>query len=153
MAPSEDVRSATRPSRASRSARHRTGRRRANEPTFISATTRATSTPVFVAFDDDPARRLAPRENIENDDRVGLLIDTFDDQRTGYGFQGQPTGRAMGRRWSEVARGGYDSSFEAVWYTDAQLTAGGYVVLMTIPFRTMRFPESLEQRWRIGSSA
>ena len=52
-------------------------------------------------------------------------------------------------RWSEVARGGYDSSFEAVWYTDAQLTAGGYVVLMTIPFRTMRFPESLEQRWRI----
>ena len=26
---------------------------------------------------------------------------------------------------------------------------GGYVVLMTIPFRTMRFPETLEQRWRI----
>ena len=36
-----------------------------------------------------------------------------------------------------------------MWYTDAQRTAGGYVVLMTIPFRTMRFPESGEQRWRI----
>src|SRR5918993_772610 len=83
---------------------------------------------LFVAFDDDPTSvraNLAPRENIENDDRVGLLIDTFDDQRTGYGFRASPLGVQWDGRWSEVARGGYDSSFEAVWYTDAQLTAGG----------------------------
>ena len=92
---------------------------------------------------------LAPRENIENDDRVGLLIDTFDDQRTGYGFRSSPLGVQWDGRWSEVTRGGYDSSYEAVWYTDAQRTAGGYVVLMTIPFRTMRFPETGEQRWRV----
>ncbi len=107
---------------------------------------------VFVAHDDDPASvraNLAPRENIENDDRVGLLIDTFDDQRTGYGFRSSPLGVQWDGRWTEVGREGFDSSFEAVWYTDAQLTAGGYVVLMTIPFRTMRFAETLEQRWRI----
>jgi hypothetical protein len=107
---------------------------------------------VFVAFDDDPASvraNLAPRENIENDDRVGLLIDTFDDQRTAYGFRSSPLGVQWDGRWSEVTRGGYDSSYEAVWYTDAQRTAAGYVVLMTIPFRTMRFPETLEQRWRV----
>ena len=100
---------------------------------------------VFVAFDDDPASvraNLAPRENIENDDRVGLLIDTFDDQRTAYGFRSSPLGVQWDGRWSEVTRGGYDSSYEAVWYTDAQRTPGGYVVLMTIPFRTMRFPET-----------
>jgi hypothetical protein len=107
---------------------------------------------VFVAFDDNPAAvraNLAPRENIENDDRVGLLIDTFDDQRTAYGFRSSPLGVQWDGRWLDVSRGGYDSSYEAVWYTDAQLTSGGYVVLMTIPFRTMRFPEALEQRWRI----
>jgi Domain of unknown function (DUF5916) len=107
---------------------------------------------VFVAHDDDPASvraNLAPRENIENDDRVGLLIDTFDDQRTGYGFRSSPLGVQWDGRWAELGREGFDSSFEAVWYTDAQVTAGGYVVLMTIPFRTMRFPETLEQRWRI----
>jgi hypothetical protein len=107
---------------------------------------------VFVAHDDDPASvraNLAPRENIGDDDTVGLLIDTFDDQRTGYGFRSSPLGVQWDGRWSEVGREGFDSSFEAVWYTDAQLTAGGYVVLMTIPFRTMRFPETLEQRWRI----
>ena len=107
---------------------------------------------VFVAHDDEPASvraNLAPRENIGNDDRVGLLIDTFDDQRTGYGFRSSPLGVQWDGRWTEVGREGFDSSFEAVWYTDAQVTAGGYVVLMTIPFRAMRFPESLEQRWRI----
>ena len=107
---------------------------------------------VFVAHDDDPASvraNLAPRENIGNDDRVGLLIDTFDDQRTGYGFRSSPLGVQWDGRWTEIGREGFDSSFEAVWYTDAQLTAGGYVVLMTIPFRAMRFPETLEQRWRI----
>jgi hypothetical protein len=107
---------------------------------------------VFVAHDDDPASvraNLAPRENIGNDDRVGLLIDTFDDQRTGYGFRSSPLGVQWDGRWAEVGRDGFDSSFEAVWYTDAQVTAGGYVVLMTIPFRAMRFPETLEQRWRI----
>ena len=107
---------------------------------------------VFVAHDDDPASvraNLAPRENIENDDRVGLLIDTFDDQRTGYGFRSSPLGVQWDARWAEVGRDGFDSSFEAVWYTDGQVTAGGYVVLMTIPFRAIRFPETLEQRWRI----
>jgi hypothetical protein len=106
---------------------------------------------VFVAHDDDPerARESRLRENIGNDDRVGLLVDTFDDQRTGYGFRSSPLGVQWDARWAEVGRDGFDSSFEAVWYTDAQVTAGGYVVLMTIPFRAMRFPETIEQRWRI----
>jgi hypothetical protein len=108
---------------------------------------------VFVAFDTSPESvraNLAPRENIDNDDRVGLLIDTFDDQRTAYGFRSSPLGVQWDGRWSEVGRGvGYDTSYEAVWYTEAQRTDGGYVVIMTIPFRTMRFPETGEQRWRI----
>jgi len=106
---------------------------------------------VFLAFDSSPESvraNLAPRENIDNDDRVGLLIDTFDDQRTGYGFRSSPLGVQWDGRWSE--RGGnFDSSFEAVWYTDAEVTERGYVVLMTIPFRTLRFSEVGEQSWRV----
>jgi Domain of unknown function (DUF5916) len=107
---------------------------------------------VFVAFDTDPKSvraNLAPRENIDNDDNVGLLLDTFDDQRTAYGFYASPLGVQWDGRWSEVTRGGWDESYEAVWYTDGRLTDSGYVVIMTIPFRTMRFPETGEQRWRV----
>jgi hypothetical protein len=108
---------------------------------------------VFLAFDDEPGlvrANLAPRESIGDDDRVGLLIDTFDDQRTGYGFRSSPLGVQWDARWSEASGSeDYDSSFEAVWHTEAALTAGGYVVKMTIPFRALRFPESSEQRWRV----
>jgi len=108
---------------------------------------------VFVAFDSEPENvraNLAPRENVANDDRVGILIDTFNDQRTGYGFRSTPLGVQWDGRWSEITKGSdYDSAFEAVWYTDAELTDAGYVVRMTIPFRTLRFPEAGEQIWRI----
>ena len=108
---------------------------------------------VFVAFDTEPENvraNLAPRESIDYDDRVGLLVDTFNDQRTGYGFRSSPVGVQWDARWSEVSKGAsFDTSFEAVWFTDAQRTDGGYVVKMTIPFRAMRFPESGEQVWRI----
>lgn len=107
---------------------------------------------VFVAFDDEPwnvRANFAPRENIDDDDTVGVLIDTFNDRLTGYGFHSSPLGVQWDARWSEVGGGGYDESFEAVWRTDAERTDSGYVVLMTIPFRAMRFPESSEQTWRI----
>ena len=108
---------------------------------------------VFMAFDSEPQNvraNLASRENIDNDDRVGILVDTFNDQRAAYGFRSSPLGVQWDGRWSEASRGAsYDTAYEAVWYTDAQRTDFGYVVLMTIPFRTMRFPESGEQQWRI----
>ena len=107
---------------------------------------------VFVAFDDSPDQlraNLAPREQIDNDDRVGILIDTFDDQRTAYGFRSNPVGVQWDARWSEITKGAnYDTAFEAVWYTDARVTNFGYVVKMTIPFRTLRFAGA-EQRWRV----
>jgi uncharacterized protein DUF5916 len=108
---------------------------------------------VFLAFDGEPEQvraNLAPRENIGDDDRVGILIDTFNDQRTGYAFRSSPVGVQWDARWSEASgSAGYDSAFEAVWHTEAALTTRGYVVKMTIPFRAMRFPETAEQRWRV----
>jgi Domain of unknown function (DUF5916) len=108
---------------------------------------------VFVAFDDDPQAlraHLAPREQIDDDDRVGLLIDTFNDQRTAYGFRSNPVGVQWDARWSEITKGAnYDTAFEAVWYTDARVTDFGYVIKMTIPFRTLRFAVADAQRWRI----
>jgi hypothetical protein len=108
---------------------------------------------VFVAFDSQPdavRANLAPRENISYDDHVGLLIDTFNDQRTGYAFRSSPVGVQWDARWSEVSKGAdFDTSYEAVWDTDARKTPRGYLVKMTIPFRAMRFPENREQTWRI----
>lgn len=108
---------------------------------------------VFVAFDTEPhliRANLSPRENTADDDRVGLLIDTFNDQRTAYGFGSTPLGVQSDGRWSEIAQQGrLDATFEAVWYTDARVTDSGYLVKMTVPLRTLRFPDTAEQSWRV----
>ena len=93
---------------------------------------------IFLAFDteaDQVRANFAPREEIQNDDWVGLLIDTFNDQRTAYGFGSSAAGTQSDGRWSDLARGsnGWDGSYEALWYTDSRLTDTGYMVQMTIP--------------------
>ncbi|HEY5624474.1 MAG TPA: DUF5916 domain-containing protein [Gammaproteobacteria bacterium] len=108
---------------------------------------------VFLAFDSEPGlirANLSPRENIENDDTVGLLIDTFNDQRTAYAFRSTPLGVQWDARWNEVARTpAFDAAYQAVWYTDGEVTDSGYMVLMTIPIRTLRFAEIEDQTWRV----
>ena len=108
---------------------------------------------IFLAFDDEPdlvRANLSPRENVEDDDTVGILIDTFNDQRTGYAFRSTPLGVQWDGRWIEVTKTpGFDSSYEAVWSTEGQRTDSGYMVRMAVPLRTLRFPETGEQVWRI----
>ena len=108
---------------------------------------------VFLAFDSSPElirANLAPRENIENDDTVGLVVDTFNDQRTAYAFRSSPLGVQWDARWNEVARTPtFDTAYQAVWYTEGEVTESGYIVLMTIPMRTLRFSEDDEQVWRV----
>ena len=108
---------------------------------------------VFLAFDEEPElvrANLAPRENVGDDDFVAVLIDTFNDQRNGYGFGATPLGVQVDGRWSEIAKqSNFDTSYEAVWYTDARLTDSGYMVKMTIPLRNLRFPDTGEQVWRV----
>lgn len=108
---------------------------------------------VFLAFDEEPDQvraNLSPRENIDNDDIVGILIDTFNDQRTGYAFRSSPLGVQSDGRWQEVSETPrLDTSYEAVWDSDGQVTDQGYMVKLAIPMRTLRFPETEQQTWRV----
>ena len=47
--------------------------------------------------------------------------------------------------WTEGQ--GFDSSWDAVWTSRGKTTEEGYVVLMTIPFRSLRFPRETDQTW------
>ncbi len=109
---------------------------------------------IFLAFDTQPAlirANLASRENIGGDDNVELTIDTFNDQRTAYTFRVTPLGMQWDARWTEGAsnRAGFDTSWEAVWDSDGELTEQGYMVKIAVPWRGIRFPDSTEQLWRV----
>jgi hypothetical protein len=98
---------------------------------------------VFVAFDSRPdlvRARMTRRENIYDDDRVQVMFDSFHDQRRAYSFVCNPLGIQLDQLFSEDS--GSDDSFDMVWDSQGKLTSKGYVVLMAIPFRNLRFPKS-----------
>jgi hypothetical protein len=99
---------------------------------------------------DEPAKihaRVAPRKQIDLDDRVTINIDTFQDHRHAYWFDVNPYGIQYDGRTTDGI--GDDPSWEGLWYSEGRITEDGYVVLETIPFRTMRFPRASKQIWYI----
>ncbi len=103
---------------------------------------------VTVAFDAEPERiraRMTPRENFRGDDKIDVFLDTYHDERRAYGFTCNPLGVQMDGRWTEG--GNFDSSFNALWHSEGRLTGQGWVVWMSIPFKSLRFPAVREQRW------
>lgn len=109
---------------------------------------------IFLAFDSEPNQiraNLSSRENIDGDDSVELTIDTFNDQRAAFSFRSTPMGIQWDARWTEGSsrRGGFDTTLQVVWESEGALTDQGYMVKMAIPLRSLRFPDSTEQLWRI----
>ena len=103
---------------------------------------------VTVAFDAEPERiraRMTPRENFRGDDKIDVFLDTYHDERRAYGFTCNPLGVQMDGRWTEG--GNFDTSFNALWHSEGRLTGQGWVVWMSIPFKSLRFPAVREQRW------
>jgi|FLOH01.1.fsa_nt_gi hypothetical protein len=108
---------------------------------------------LFMAFDSEPDQiraNLSSRENIGGDDNVEITIDTFNDQRAAFSFRATPLGIQWDARWTEGSsrRAGFDTTLEAVWDSEGQLTDQGYMVKMAIPLRSLRFPDTSDQLWR-----
>jgi hypothetical protein len=111
---------------------------------------------VFVCFDDPKQvrARMSRREDIYDDDQVEIILDTFHDRRRAYMFQTTPLGVQWDAIWTEASReeetsAHYDTSFDTVWDSHGKLTDHGFVVLMAIPFKSLRFPAGKRQKWGI----
>ncbi len=105
---------------------------------------------VLVAFDKEPQKiraRMGKREDVWSDDVFMVILDTFNDQRRAYGFASNARGVQCEGVWTEGAD--WDMSWDTVWESHGQLTSEGYVVLIAIPFRSLRFPAGTEQHWGI----
>ena len=80
---------------------------------------------------------LARRENILNDDYVKVLLDPFQDHRKGVLLKVNPAGVQSDAAWDEI--NGPDYSYDLVWDSEGQVTPEGWMALMAIPFRSLRF--------------
>ncbi|HUS19871.1 MAG TPA: DUF5916 domain-containing protein [Terriglobales bacterium] len=106
---------------------------------------------IFVCFDSRPGtvrNRLARRDTInDEDDEVQIYLDTFSDKRRAYGFMINPRGVQFDYLWTED--GGYDGSFDTLWQSSGQMTDKGWIAMMSVPFKSMRFPARATQKWGV----
>ncbi|MDQ2701484.1 MAG: carbohydrate binding family 9 domain-containing protein [Pseudomonadota bacterium] len=104
----------------------------------------------FHARDPDPAlirAHLTDRDTAFNDDFVGVMLDTFDDNRRNYEFFVNPLGVQMDLI-REESTGNEDDSWDGLWTSAGRITADGYEVEIRIPFSTLRFRDTADvRRW------
>ena len=104
---------------------------------------------VFLCHDSHPDQlrtHLARRENVQTDDSVDVLLDPFQDHRTGVMFQVNANGVQADASWSEA--GGPDYSYDTVWDSESRVTKEGWIALIAIPFRSLRFRVG-QQDWGV----
>ena len=106
----------------------------------------------FDARDPDPDAILAylrDRDRIFQDDFVGVILDTFNDERRGFEFFVNSLG-SQGDLTRDDTLHNEDSSWDTVWDSAGRVTEKGYIVEMAIPYRALRFtPDLSQQTWGI----
>lgn len=110
---------------------------------------------VYVAFkakDPEPQKiraHLSDRDTAWSDDWVGIVLDTFNDERRAFEFFVNPLGVQMDMLNDDVT-GREDSAWDAIWSSAGRVTEEGYVVEVAIPFYSLRFPAGHEaQTWGV----
>jgi hypothetical protein len=107
----------------------------------------------FRASDPEPGKiraHLMDRDDTDTligDDHVGVMIDTFNDERRGFQFRVNPLGVQADAVFSEQD-GIEDFSWDMMWASVGKITADGYIVEIALPLKQLRFqPGSGSQTW------
>lgn len=113
------------------------------------------STNLYVAFicKDDPKltrARIVRREEIFGDEGLQVFLDTFHDKQRSYVFAINPFGIQLDGIVTEGQ--GYDFNFDTLWYSEGKMVSDGFVTLMRIPFKSLRFQPGPSQTWGIALS-
>jgi len=107
---------------------------------------------IFVAFDSEVKKvrgHRTPRDDVTGDDKLDLFLDTFHDRRRAYVFTVNAYGHQMDGLWTEGPTNQYDNTWDTVWSSRGQHTDRGFVVWISVPFKSLRFPATEEQTWGI----
>ncbi len=98
---------------------------------------------VVLAFDrrmDALRSHMVRREQINDEDQIGIWLDTFHDQRHGVFFFINPLGIQQEGTMLEGAD--FDLSWDTVWDSETRIFPQGWIGYIAIPFKSLRFPRS-----------
>ena len=102
----------------------------------------------FRCYDPEPSAiraRLSDRDHDPGDDYVGIILDTFNDERRSYILWSNPLGV---QEDAILTNEDYDISWDAIYETAGVITEWGWSLEMRVPFRSIAFQRSDgEQVW------
>jgi len=84
----------------------------------------------------------------KNDDIVVLLIDTYNDNRSGYGFFVNPLGTQIDMKVNDDGRN-IDLNWDTEWKCEATIFEGGWCAEIMIPLNSLKYKKGLET-WGIN---
>jgi len=89
---------------------------------------------------------LSDRDRMYGDDWVGPFIDTYSDLKQGFEMYVNPKGIQGDLLWTSNSE---DSNYDIIYDSEAQMYKDKWTAEMRIPFKSLRFPDRKEQKWRI----
>lgn len=102
-------------------------------------------------FDSEPnkiAKELVERDDVGNDDFLGVIINGYNDRQQSLEFIVMPSGVQFDAKMTNDY--GEDSNWSGVWYSAAKIDTDGWTVEMKIPYSELRFPKKDVQEWGVN---
>lgn len=93
------------------------------------------------------AKELARDVSLRYDDRIQIILDTYNDQRNAYWFQLGPRG-SIGDAIISENGASFNKQWDGLWNGKAQITDYGWEGELIIPFKTLGFDKESEE-WGI----
>lgn len=90
---------------------------------------------------------VARRDNIFDDDYIGLYMDTFNDKRQAYTVFFNPLGIQADGTMTEGR--GEDYSVDIIMESKGVLTPDGFTIEVAIPFKSLRYEAGKDKQWGI----
>jgi len=83
------------------------------------------------------AHVLRQGENVINEDEFALILDPFNERRSGYRFEVNPNGVRHDILYQNANQ--QEPNWDGIYYADARIDEQGWVAEMAIPFKTLSF--------------
>ncbi|MFC1651291.1 DUF5916 domain-containing protein [Candidatus Latescibacterota bacterium] len=108
----------------------------------------------FICFDSEPDKivhKELKRDGILRfDDRIDLVLDTYNDSRMGYFFATNPNGAMVDGTIQAVGNQPMNTNWDGIWDVRSHIGDFGWSCEIVIPLKTLRFPEKDVQIWGVN---
>ena len=114
----------------------------------------------IVCFDEEPEKIISTSSRrdspLVDTDSFQLILDTYQDQLTGFVFGTNPAGIEYDGQVTREGQGGFGSQggfnldWDGSWQVRTKVSEIGWSAEFAIPFRTVRFPRGQNQVWGVN---